>query len=168
VSGEVRIERVIAAPREQVFRAWTDPEVLRRWWGPGEFTTAFAEVDLRPGGEYLLVMQPPHGDPMHLAGTFREVVAPERLVYTWRWARGWPDYEVTEFAAPRALAFRATAGPVRPEGRYELEPAGDGTRVRFALECAPTGLARLMTPMVARTMRTEVRAIDRLPAAMGA
>jgi uncharacterized membrane protein len=78
------------------------------------------------------------------------------------------DYEVTEFAPPRALAFRATAGPVRPEGRYELEPAGDRTRVRFALECAPTGFARLMTPVVARTMRTEVRAIDRLPAAMGA
>ena len=91
MSGEVRIERVIDAPREEVFRAWTDPEVLSRWWGPGEFTTPFAEVDLRPGGDYLLVMQPPHGDPMHLAGTFREVVAPERLVYTWRWARGWPD-----------------------------------------------------------------------------
>ena len=78
------------------------------------------------------------------------------------------DYEVTEFVPPRVLAFRATAGPVRPEGRYQLEPAGDGTRVRFALECTPTGFARLMTPMVARTMRTEVQAIDRLPAAMGA
>jgi len=76
------------------------------------------------------------------------------------------DYEVTEFAPPRALAFRATAGPVRPEGRYELEPVGDGTRVRFALECTPTGFARVMTPMVARTMRSEVQAIERLPAAM--
>ena len=65
-------------------------EVLSRWWGPGEFTTPFVEVDLRPGGDYLLVMQPPHGDPMRLAGTFREVVAPERLVYSWRWAEGWP------------------------------------------------------------------------------
>ena len=78
------------------------------------------------------------------------------------------DYEVTEFVPPRALGFRATAGPVRPEGRYQLEPAGDGTRVRFALQCTPTGFARLITPMVARTMRTEVQAIDRLPAAMGA
>jgi uncharacterized membrane protein len=78
------------------------------------------------------------------------------------------DYEVTEFAAPRLLAFRATAGPVRPEGRYELESAGDGTRVRFALQCAPTGFARVMSPMVARTMRSEVQAIERLPAAMSA
>ena len=77
------------------------------------------------------------------------------------------DYEVTESAAPRLLAFRATAGPVRPEGRYELEPVGDGTRVRFALQCDPRGFARLMTPMVARTMRSEVQAIERLPAAMG-
>jgi len=76
------------------------------------------------------------------------------------------DYEVTEFAPPRALGFRAIAGPVRPEGRYELEPVGDGTRVRFALECSPTGFARVMTPMVARTMRSEVQAIERLPAAM--
>ena len=76
------------------------------------------------------------------------------------------DYQVTEFAPPRVLAFRATAGPVRPEGRYELEPAGAGTRVRFALACTPTGLSRLMTPMVARTMRAEVQAIGRLPAAM--
>jgi uncharacterized membrane protein len=76
------------------------------------------------------------------------------------------DYEVTEYAPPRALAFRATAGPVRPEGRYELEPAGAGTAVRFALECTPTGFARLMSPMVAKAMRSEVEAIERLPEAM--
>jgi uncharacterized membrane protein len=76
------------------------------------------------------------------------------------------DYEVTEFAPPRALGFRATAGPVRPEGRYELEPAGAGTRVRFTLQCKPRGFARLMTPMVARTMRGEVQAIEGLAGAM--
>jgi uncharacterized membrane protein len=77
------------------------------------------------------------------------------------------DYEVTEHAPPRMLAFRATAGPVRPEGRYELEPVGEATRVRFALQCSPSGFARVMTPMVARTLRSEVQAIERLPAAMG-
>jgi uncharacterized membrane protein len=77
------------------------------------------------------------------------------------------DFEITEYAPPRAIGFRATAGPVRPEGRYELEPAAGGTRVRFSLSCQPRGLARLITPMVARTMRSEVQALDRLPAAMG-
>jgi hypothetical protein len=51
----VRLTRLIEAPRDQV-RAWTDPEHLRRWWGPGAFTCPEAEVDLRPGGTYRLVM----------------------------------------------------------------------------------------------------------------
>jgi uncharacterized protein YndB with AHSA1/START domain len=91
VSSEVRIERIIDAPREEVFRAWTDPEELRRWWGPGEYATQYAEVDLRPGGNYLLVLQAAEGDAMHLTGTFHEVAPPERLVYSWRWIRGWAD-----------------------------------------------------------------------------
>lgn len=87
----LRTARIIPAPRERVFRAWTDPEQLRRWWGPGRFTTPHAEVDLRPGGGYVLVMQPPDGTPMRLAGTYREVRPPERLVYTWRWEGGFPE-----------------------------------------------------------------------------
>lgn len=84
----VEVVRTIEAPREEVFRAWTDPEVLRRWWGPGEFTCPEAKVDLRPGGSYRLVMQPTAGDPMVLTGTYREVEPPARLVYTWRWETG--------------------------------------------------------------------------------
>lgn len=57
----VRITRIIDAPREDVFRAWTEPDEIRRWWGPGEFTCPEAEVDLRPGGEYRLAMQPTEG-----------------------------------------------------------------------------------------------------------
>jgi uncharacterized protein YndB with AHSA1/START domain len=91
MTREVRIERVIEAPRAEVFRAWTDPPELRRWWGPGEYDTRHAEIDLRPGGDYLIVIQAADGDPMHLAGTFHEVVAPERLVYSWRWVSGWSD-----------------------------------------------------------------------------
>jgi uncharacterized protein YndB with AHSA1/START domain len=84
----VEIVRTIEAPREQVFRAWTDPDELRRWWGPGEFTCPEALVDLRPGGSYRLVMQPTAGEAMVLAGTYREVEPPARLVYTWRWETG--------------------------------------------------------------------------------
>ena len=85
---QVEIVRTIDAPREEVFRAWTDPEQLRRWWGPGEFRCPEAEVDLRPGGSYRLVMQPAAGDPFVLVGTYQEVEPPARLVYTWRWATG--------------------------------------------------------------------------------
>jgi uncharacterized protein YndB with AHSA1/START domain len=84
----VELIRVIEAPREEVFRAWTEPEQIRRWWGPGAFTCPEAEVDLRPGGSYRLVMAPTEGDAFVLGGTYREVDPPVRLVYTWRWETG--------------------------------------------------------------------------------
>jgi uncharacterized protein YndB with AHSA1/START domain len=84
----VRITRIIDAPREEVFRAWTEPEQIRQWWGPGEFTCPEAEVDLRPGGSYRLAMQPTAGDAFIVGGTYREVEPPVRLVYTWRWETG--------------------------------------------------------------------------------
>jgi uncharacterized protein YndB with AHSA1/START domain len=84
----VHITEVIDAPREEVFRAWTEPEQIRRWWGPGEFTCPSAEVDLRPGGSYRLAMQPSEGDPFIVGGTYHEVEPPARLVYSWRWETG--------------------------------------------------------------------------------
>lgn len=76
------------------------------------------------------------------------------------------DYQITSHDPNRRLAFRAIAGPVRPQGAYELEPANGGTRVTFSLRCSPTGLAKLMTPMVAKTMRSEVAQLDNLRAAL--
>jgi uncharacterized protein YndB with AHSA1/START domain len=84
----VRVTRIIDAPREQVFAAWTEPEQIRQWWGPGEFTCPDAEVELRPGGRYRVAMQPAQGEPFIVAGTYREVEPPIRLVYTWRWESG--------------------------------------------------------------------------------
>jgi uncharacterized protein YndB with AHSA1/START domain len=85
---EVRVSRIVDAPPDEVFLAWTEPEQLRRWWGPGEFTCPEAEVDLRPGGRYRLAMKPAQGDPFIVEGTYHEVQAPRRLVYTWRWETG--------------------------------------------------------------------------------
>ena len=87
----MEIRRIVKASRERVYKAWTTADDLKRWWGPGEFTTPEAQVDARPGGSYLLVMQPPAGDPMRLVGTYKEVQPPERLVYTWRWDTEWSD-----------------------------------------------------------------------------
>ncbi len=72
------------------------------------------------------------------------------------------DYELTAYEPDTRIAFRAIAGPVRPEGSYQLEPVGGGTRVTFSLRCTPTGFARLIAPMVAKTMRSEVAQLDRL------
>jgi uncharacterized protein YndB with AHSA1/START domain len=78
------------------------------------------------------------------------------------------DYEITGYEPDRLLAFRAIAGPVRPEGRYELSPdADDGaTRVRFSLRCELSGVKRLMAPGVAKSMRAEVSSLERLRAVL--
>ena len=82
----LRLTRIFAAPREKVFRAWTDLEELKKWWGPVGYSTPIAEVDLRVGGKYRLGMRKlPNGDIFYLSGTYREVRTPEKLVYTWRW-----------------------------------------------------------------------------------
>lgn len=87
VDTTLRLSRIFRAPRHRVFRAWTDPEALKKWWGPQGFTTPAAEVDLRVGGVYRLTMKPPAGDEYYLTGTYREVRPPARLVYTWNWER---------------------------------------------------------------------------------
>jgi uncharacterized protein YndB with AHSA1/START domain len=81
------LTRTIAAPREKVFSAWTDPAILKQWWaaGPG-FTPTVAEVDLRVGGRYRLGMRAPDAQVDYVvAGTYRVVQRPARLVYTWAW-----------------------------------------------------------------------------------
>jgi uncharacterized protein YndB with AHSA1/START domain len=83
----LRISRTFAAPRELVFRAWTDPQSLQKWWRlNADYTPTITEVDLRVGGKYRLGMQTPDNDrPLVVGGIFREVRPPEKLVYTWVW-----------------------------------------------------------------------------------
>lgn len=84
----LQVTRRFKAPREAVFKAFTDPETLRRWWGPPGFTCPVARVDARPGGRYYIEMVSPTGSVHRLGGTFREVSPPGRLVYTWAWLQG--------------------------------------------------------------------------------
>ncbi len=78
----VVITRIFDAPRELVFKAWTEPEHLMRWWAPKDFTTPFCEVDLRPGGVFHFCMRSPEGLEFWGRGVYREVVELERIVYT--------------------------------------------------------------------------------------
>jgi uncharacterized protein YndB with AHSA1/START domain len=75
------LTRVFAAPRALVFKAWTDPKYMARWWGPRGFTNPDCELDVRPGGAINILMRAPDGVEHPMTGTFREVVAPERLVF---------------------------------------------------------------------------------------
>jgi uncharacterized protein YndB with AHSA1/START domain len=82
----LRIERTYDASPQDVFNAWTNPEVLRRWWAVDpEGSTPTAEVDLRVGGRYRLSMEDPSGTKHTVGGEYREVSPPERLVYSWCW-----------------------------------------------------------------------------------
>lgn len=75
------------------------------------------------------------------------------------------DYQVTVFEPPSRLEFLVIAGPARPTGTFELSETADrGTRVRFALDLQPAGLMKVMTPMIARQMRSEVAQLDTLKA----
>jgi len=79
---ELTIVRVFDAPRALVFRAWTDPKMMARWWGPRLFTAPVCELDARPGGALLIVMHGLDGAEHPMKGTFLEVAAPERLIFT--------------------------------------------------------------------------------------
>ena len=77
------LSRVIPAPRDRVFAAWTVPELLMQWWGPGPVTCPQAEVDLREGGGYRLANLELDGSITWISGQFERVQPPEELIYTW-------------------------------------------------------------------------------------
>ena len=82
---ELHITRLIDAPRELVFKTWTQPEHVARWWGPQGFTTIHCEMDIRAGGAYRFGMRSPQGTEHWKRGVFREIVEPERVVFTFAW-----------------------------------------------------------------------------------
>lgn len=79
---EVLITRVFDAPRDLVFNAWTDPEHLMRWYAPHGCTIDFRQLDPRPGGVFHSCIHTPTGHDCWCKGVYREVVAPERIVFT--------------------------------------------------------------------------------------
>jgi uncharacterized protein YndB with AHSA1/START domain len=84
--GLLRVERTIEGSAEEAFDAWTNPEVLRRWWcADPNGSTPVADVDLRPGGAYRLAMRSSGGDEHIVVGEYRDVQRPRALTYTWAW-----------------------------------------------------------------------------------
>ena len=82
---EFVISRTLNAPREQVWKAWTDPSKVKRWWGPMGFAIPVCDMDVRPGGAFRIVMRSPYGVEYPLKGVYRKVVEPEQLIYTENW-----------------------------------------------------------------------------------
>lgn len=82
---EVRFTRLLDAPRELVWQAWTDPARIQAWWGPSGFRTTTTSFDLRVGGEWRHVMHGPDGTDYPNRTVFREIVPPSLLVYENGW-----------------------------------------------------------------------------------
>jgi uncharacterized protein YndB with AHSA1/START domain len=109
----LRLERTFAATPEEVFDAWTSPEVLTRWWAAQPtWTSPGCEVDLRVGGRYTLRMRSDDGRIYAVGGEYREVDRPRRLVYTWCW-------EGTDGPDPGVVSLVTV----------EFHPEADGTTV---------------------------------------
>jgi len=90
---ELMLTRIIDAPREKVYRAWTEPELLKQWFAPLPWTTSAAEVDVRPGGSSLIVMRSPEGQEFPNRGVYLEVVENQRLVVTDAYTEAWEPSE---------------------------------------------------------------------------
>jgi glutathione S-transferase len=84
-SFDLTLVRIIRAPRQKVFDAFVDPKLVRQWFGARGFKITRADIDARVGGRYRVTMQPRTGDPYTVGGEYREIEAPARLSFTWKW-----------------------------------------------------------------------------------
>jgi uncharacterized protein YndB with AHSA1/START domain len=125
----LKIKRIVPAAPPVVFRAFSAPDELARWWGPDGFTAPSLDFDPCVGESYRIEMQPPDGDPFYLTGEFRVVDPPGRLAYTFSWEDPDPDDRETLVE----LSFRdlgestevvVTQGPFNTEARRELHRNG--------------------------------------------
>jgi len=92
---EIVITRVFDAPREIVFRAYTDPNLIPQWWGPKSLTTTVAKMDVKPGGVWRFVQRDAHGNEYAFNGVYHEILPPQRLVYTFEF-EGMPGHVLLE------------------------------------------------------------------------
>lgn len=100
---------------ERVWRAWTDPQALKKWWGPGSAQpVAVAELDVRAGGRFRIVFGGPEGRDHEVQGVYKEVVPNRKLVFTWTWPNSTP-----ERASLVTIFFNPVAGGTDLDFRHE-------------------------------------------------
>ena len=116
--------RLFDAPRDLVFKAWTDPKHLAQWWGPNGFTTTTSAFDLRPGGVWRFVMHGPDGRDYQNRITFEEIVPPERIVYR---HDGGDDVEPVQFK--QTVIFEDFGGKTRITWQGDFPSAAERDRV---------------------------------------
>jgi len=129
---ELVLTRLIDAPPELVYRAWTEPEILKQWFAPAPWSTPHAELDVRPGGSNLVVMRDPDGNDYPNRGVYLEVLPGRRLVITDAYISAWEPSErpfMTLF-----LDFGPAGGKARYTARavhWNAETRADHERMGF-------------------------------------
>jgi uncharacterized protein YndB with AHSA1/START domain len=112
---------------EKVWRAWTDPQALRKWWGPdANEPVSAAELDVRVGGRFRIIFGGPQGNENECAGVYKEVVPYRKLVFTWTWPRTTPERESLV-----TIVFKAVDNGTELDFRHEQffdEKVRDGHR----------------------------------------
>jgi uncharacterized protein YndB with AHSA1/START domain len=151
---EIRGTRVFDAPRELVWKVWTDPEHVVRWWGPDGFTTTTHSMDVKPGGVWRFVMHGPDGRDYQNQITYLEVVKPERLVYK---HGGGKDVEPVNFEV--TVTFKEQGGKTRLDMRMVFPSAKARTHVietYGAFEGLKQHLGRLKEYLAQRPVNSRV------------
>jgi uncharacterized protein YndB with AHSA1/START domain len=112
---ELVLTRLIDAPRDKLFRCWTEPELITQWFTPPPWKTVAAQIDLRPGGASLITMQGPDGTRVPNRGVYLEVVPGERLVFTDAYTSAWVPSTKPFFTC--LLTFEDEGGKTRYTAR---------------------------------------------------
>lgn len=109
------LERHYPVAPQNVWRAWTDPQALKKWWypAPGE-RVSLAELDVRVGGRYRIVFGGPEGTQHEVAGIYKEVVPNRKLAFTWSWPRTTPERESLV-----TILFKESRGGTQLDFRHE-------------------------------------------------
>jgi uncharacterized protein YndB with AHSA1/START domain len=119
---EIVSERVLDAPRESVFAAFTDPGLISEWWGRRGTTTIVDKMDLKPGGAWRFVTQTSNGEETAFRGAFREIAPPERIGWTFEW-EGMPGHVLVETVTFEDLGERTK---VKTNSLYDNREDRDG------------------------------------------
>lgn len=141
---ELTITRILDAPRDLVFKAWTDPQHMAQWWGPKGFTNPVCDMDVRPGGKIRIHMRAPDGVVHPMTGVFNEFVPPERLVFT-------------------AVAEDMAGNPLL-EALTTVTFAEHGGKTKLTVQASAVGLAPTAPQMLAGMEAGWNQSLDRLAA----
>lgn len=130
--AEITLVREFDAPVEAVWRAWTEPEQVMRWWGPVGFTSPTAEIDLRVGGKYLFCMRSPEGQDFYSTGTFLKIEPFKELVYT-------DSFADAEGNVVDPAVYGMEGFPQPSQVTVRLEDLGGRTRMTLTHSGLPAG-----------------------------